>query len=287
VGERTSIGWCHHTFNPWWGCHKVDPCCDRCYAESGAKRYGWDIWGKDAPRRFFDDDHFKQPLKWNKEAEAAGERRRVFCASYADVCEDRRDLDVWREKLWDLIRATPWLDWLLLTKRPQHLKKLVPPDILKRCWIGVTAGTQKGWDTRVPYLLEIDCAVRFVSVEPMLEPVKMAEEQGRSIDWVIIGGESGGRFKVRPFLVNAARDLVHECSKYSIATFFKQMGSRTLDAHDVGLDGTTEPWPVGTNRVQAAGSELVQIRLKHPKGEDMSQWPEDLRIQEFPRARAA
>jgi len=84
------------------------------------------VWGPNANRRFFGDQHWAEPVKWHSEALAVGQRRRVFCASMADVFEDRRELDEWREKLWGLIDATPQLDWLLLTKRPEMVRRLVP-----------------------------------------------------------------------------------------------------------------------------------------------------------------
>src|SRR5262245_39758568 len=123
MGKTTAISWAHHTFNPWWGCVEVSPACDFCYARTWAARRGHAVWGKDAPRRFFGDNLWRQPLAWNRAAARAGERRRVFCASMADVLEQRSDavgerMEAERSRLWGLIRATPYLDWLLLSKRP-------------------------------------------------------------------------------------------------------------------------------------------------------------------------
>jgi hypothetical protein len=103
MGKNSHIEWTHHTFNPWWGCAKVSPACEHCYAESWAKRVGSNVWGRKAPRRFFGDEHWRQPLAWNAEAARRKSRARVFCASMADVFEDRRDLDASRERLWGLI----------------------------------------------------------------------------------------------------------------------------------------------------------------------------------------
>ncbi len=105
MGEQTSIGWCHHTFNPWWGCVEVSPACDHCYARVWAAFTGHAVWGKDAPRRFFGDEHWDEPFRWNRKAQGAGERRRVFCASMADVFEERSDalgqqLITARARLW-------------------------------------------------------------------------------------------------------------------------------------------------------------------------------------------
>src|SRR5712671_6808752 len=121
MAKNSSIEWTDHTFNPWWGCSKVSPGCNNCYAETWAKRVGEKIWGKDEPRRFFTDKHWDEPLKWNDEALSSGTRRRVFCASMADVFEQRTDLNPWRARLWKLTEETPKLDWLLLTKRPENI----------------------------------------------------------------------------------------------------------------------------------------------------------------------
>src|SRR5438067_252241 len=110
---------------PWWGCAKVSPACTNCYAETLVNRFGGAIWGVKGQRRFFGDVHWKEPKRWDAEAERTKTRYRVFCASMSDVFEDRRDLDSERSKLWTLIEETKFLDWLLLTKRPQFVQKLV------------------------------------------------------------------------------------------------------------------------------------------------------------------
>ncbi len=126
MGKDTAISWCHHTFNPWHGCEKVSPGCANCYAEAFSKRIGRDIWGRGKPRRFFGDKHWAEPRKWNEDAMRAGERRRVFCASMADVFEADGSLVAHRERLWLLIESTPHLDWLLLTKRPENAAGMAP-----------------------------------------------------------------------------------------------------------------------------------------------------------------
>src|ERR1700719_3859010 len=128
MAQNSSIEWTDHTFHPWWGCSKVSPACDNCYAELWAKRMGQQVWGNAAPRRFFSDAHWNEPLTWNDDADAAGQRKRVFCASMADVFERRAELNPQRTRLWQLIEETPSLDWLLLTKRPQNIAKMVPWD---------------------------------------------------------------------------------------------------------------------------------------------------------------
>src|SRR5262245_18137233 len=124
MGADSKIEWCHHTFNAFVGCTKVSPACDHCYAEAWAKRAGHpELWAGE--RRRTSAENWKQPLKWDKAAARTGERHRVFCASLADVF-DNQVPDVWRTDLWKLIDLTPNLDWLLLTKRPQNIAKMLP-----------------------------------------------------------------------------------------------------------------------------------------------------------------
>jgi protein gp37 len=222
MAKDSRIEWTHHTFNPWWGCAKVSPACAHCYAESWARRLGSNLWGREASRRFFDRDHWQQPIRWNKEAKKSGERRRVFCASMADVFEPRAELHEWREALWPLIEETGWLDWLLLTKRPQNVARMVPwkTSWPANIWLGTTAENQKYADIRVPLLAAIPAKIRFVSAEPLLSPISFQAWKG--VDWVIAGGESG--HGARPTDPNWVRSLRDECRRSGIAFHFKQWG---------------------------------------------------------------
>ena len=178
MAENTAIEWTDHTFNPWEGCQKVAPECDNCYAETWNERFhGGENWGPKAPRRRTSAQNWNKPRRWNREAEAFhtthGRRQRVFCASLADVFDNAVD-PAWRADLFDLIRATPNLDWLLLTKRPQNMVRMLPDDWgdgWAHVWLGTSAGSQKTADTNIPALLATPAAVRFVSAEPMLGPV--------------------------------------------------------------------------------------------------------------------
>lgn len=121
MAETTGISWCDSTFNPFIGCTKVSPGCDHCYAEALMdKRWHKVQWGAGQPRQRTSAANWKQPLKWEREAAAFmaehGRRRRVFCASLADVFDNEVPSE-WRADLFALIRATPNLDWLVLTKR--------------------------------------------------------------------------------------------------------------------------------------------------------------------------
>lgn len=318
---ETSIEWTTgpngepgYTFNPWWGCEKISPGCAHCYAEAWAKRTGKNVWGASADRRFFGPKHWGEPRKWAAAAAKAGQRRKVFCASMADVFEDRADLEPERQKLWKLIRETAalksdgspvlpenraeamrvgvWgLDWLLLTKRPENILRMCPPDVLQLVWAGTTVEDQPRGDARVLDLVKVQGArVRFLSVEPQLGPVKIRptwlgwtgkrsglphplsralESLGDlpGVDWVIVGGESGPGS--RPFDLAWARSIVAQCRDAGVPVFVKQLGAKP---ESVTLDFDHE-----------RGPEVVEpLRLKDAKGGDPLEWPKDLRVREFP-----
>ena len=232
MAQDSKIEWTHHTFNPWWGCRKVSPACLHCYAETWARRLGLELWGKESSRRFFQDNYWNQPLKWNRDAERAGTRRRVFCASMADVFEGRSELSPWRARLWPLIEATPWLDWLLLTKRIHNVARMVPWGTAwpENVWLGTTAENQRWADRRIPILLDLPARVRFVSAEPLLGPISLEKWMPRRkssrnaprLHWLIAGGESGhGARPTHPEWIRVLRD---QCQSSGIAFHFKQWG---------------------------------------------------------------
>lgn len=251
MAENSNIEWTDHTFNPWRGCTKVSPACENCYAETMSKRNPGvlGVWGKYGTRVIASETMWQQPLTWNRKAEAEGVRRKVFCASLADVFEGNDTLPdntyhairAARIRLFQLIDATPNLDWLLLTKRP-HLVQPILDDIshgngdawslknMPNVWLGTTVENQEWADKRIPELIKVPAAVRFLSVEPMLGPVDIDVAQhldnlnrGREIiDWVICGGESGS--KARPMQPDWARSLRDQCNVAGVPFFFKQWG---------------------------------------------------------------
>lgn len=256
MGERSSIEWTDHTFNPWWGCQRVSPACQHCYAEAFAKRTGHDVWGgANSDRRFFGDAHWREPLRWDDRAAKAGRPALVFCASMADVFEDRRDLDEHRARLWELVAETPNLIWLLLTKRPECVLELVPDGWRRstslvagnmtvhhpsrwpgNVWLGTTVEDQRRSDERIPHLVEIPAPVRFLSCEPLLGPVDLGvwlHVDGACslectwcatppIGWVIAGGESGNG--ARPMHPDWARSLRDQTAAADVPFLFKQWG---------------------------------------------------------------
>lgn len=239
MGENSDIEWTHHTFNPWWGCHKVSPGCKNCYAEALDHRLGNDEhWGLHAPRKFFGDKHWNNPLRWDRAAAQAGERHRVFCASVADVFEDRPDLVEHRERLWKLIAQTTHLDWLLLTKRPENFGKMLPwgDAPWANVWLGASAENQEYADLRLPILRATPAAIRFVSYEPALEAVNFAPLL-TDIAWLIAGSESGPGARAGDMAWYA--DVQKQCETYGVKFFLKQHVEGTKKISLPMIDGKT------------------------------------------------
>ncbi len=178
MGSETKIEWAHNTFNPWTGCTKVSPGCSNCYAEGWAKRSGVVKWGKGEPRRRTSPANWRDPIKWSARAEKAGIRERVFSASLADVFDPEAPQE-WRDDLFALIRKTPWLDWLLLSKRiglleHDQIMATLPKDWgtgYPNVWLGATVENQAMADLRVAALLKIPAVIHFLSMEPLLGEV--------------------------------------------------------------------------------------------------------------------
>jgi protein gp37 len=229
MAKDTRIAWCRHTFNTWWGCVEVSPGCDNCYARKLAERFGFAIWGKDAPRRFFGDQHWQEPRAWNRQAARQGQRRRVFCASMADVLEERTDAvgerqDAERERLWRLIEETPWLDWLFLTKRPQFYRRIPKPILaLPNVWPGTTVESAD-YLWRADELVRLDCAGRrWVSYEPALGLVDFGDRLGPGrIEWIVFGGESGSEYRERLLDLVWLEAVAAQCTATGTALFVKQ-----------------------------------------------------------------
>ena len=289
MGETTGITWTDHTFNPWMGCAKISPGCTNCYAERDAARWKLAKWGASEPRKRTSTAYWKQPATWNRKNEALGVRTKVFCASFADVFEDHRDLPPWRAALWPIIEATPFLDWLILTKRPENVVDMVPQKWLldgfpPNYWPGITVEDQEA-TKRIPFLQKWKGGgPRWISAEPLLEPLRLDEFlevpcnclipalegagqhspacsifKGPAFDWIIVGGESGPSTQaVRPFSIEWARDILAQVRTWGKdrarrpAFFLKQLG-------------------------QAAGEGFKTLAT----------FPEDLQVQEFPTERIA
>ena len=270
MAENSKIEWTDHTVNFWWGCAKVSPACANCYAESQAARFYAGNWGPDAQRRARVTQARNEALRYERRAVAEGRRFRVFTNSMSDFFEDRRDLDAARLEALDTIRQTPHLDWLILTKRPEKILDLLgraqkmaqqqeglrshaenamtewlgwwlcekaPSNV----WLGTTAEDQERADLRIPALLQVPAAVRFLSCEPLLGPVDLEHlqmpeghpcetrtgfyewsEDAPDLHWVIAGGESGSH--ARPMHPDWARGLRDQCAAAGVPFLFKQWG---------------------------------------------------------------
>lgn len=224
MADTTEISWTDSTFNPWWGCSKVGPGCDHCYAEALDHRTGGDHWGPRKTPRAMSEDNWRKPARWNRQAEANGTRRRVFCGSMCDWA-DKNAPDGQRERLWDLIRSTPGLDWQLLTKRAPNIAGCLPADWgtgYENVWCGVTVEDRKHGLPRIQHLLSVPARVRFLSVEPLLEDIGDIDLTG--ISWVIVGGESGPA--ARPMDAAWVESIRRQCQAAGVAFFFKQWGGR-------------------------------------------------------------
>jgi protein gp37 len=266
MAETSKISWTHATFNPWRGCTKVSPGCANCYAEAQSKRNPkvLGVWGDKGTRVIAGEDYWRQPVKWNAAAGERGERMRVFCASLADWLEDRPELADPRRRLAKLIRQTPNLDWLLLTKRPWNLNDAAGlmdwelDGIPDNVWLGVSVENREHGLPRIDAIRRVMATVRFLSIEPLLEDLGPVDLTG--IHWVIIGGESGPH--ARPCNLAWIRSLVKQCEAAGVACFVKQLGGKPVE--DAGF-----PAP-------------CKVRLLDRKGGDMDEWPRDLRVQQFP-----
>lgn len=237
MSANSSIEWTHHTFNPWWGCVRVSPGCEHCYAETMSSRYGHRVWGppKTTERRLFGEAHWVDPFKWNESAQREGIRHRVFCASMADVFESHHGVVAARARLWQTIEQTPWLDWLLLTKRPENLVAFLPAAWLDtpqpNVWLGTSVEDPVRASLRIPILRDVPATVRFLSCEPLLDD--LGDIDLSDIHWVIVGGESGPG--ARAMEMEWARGLRVRCSLAGAQFFFKQSG--TVLARHLGMAG--------------------------------------------------
>ena len=282
MAEKSAIEWTDATFNPWWGCTKVSPGCDHCYAERDAGRYQPErkLWGVDADRRFFGEDHWHAPTVWERKAIREDRRIRVFCASMADVFDNHPALPDVREMLWDLIRRTPHLDWLILTKRIGNVERMLPKDWgggYQNVWLGISVVNQTEADRDIPKLVGTPAKTRFLSCEPLLGPIDLEYPKSLfphgpsyccsgvdcgcmgqpidapliwNIDWVIVGGESGPRS--RPMELGWARTLQIQCEIHRVEFFMKQLS-----------------------------------QVLSPSFKDFSLFPRDLQVREWPQASAS
>lgn len=322
MADVSKIAWTRSTFNGWVGCTKVSPGCDHCYASVSTPTRTLGVqWGAGQPRRRTSESNWRGPLKWNHRAREEANSGKVlpsweriwnrpgfwpvFCSSLADVFDNEVDPE-WRADLFRLIRATPNLTWLLLTKRIGNANSMIAAALSNEdighsvefalwpwpnVWLGATIVDQAEADRDIPKLLAVPAAKRFVSYEPALGLVEwrfafadlrtacchvcgfrtnqvggLCPNDGATLrgdiglDWIIVGGESDQPgMKARPFDIAWARSTVRQCKAAGVPVFFKQGGSHVI------FDGK-------------------RMELRNRSGADLSEFPADIQVQEFPNA---
>ncbi len=294
MGDKTGIAWTDATWNPIVGCSVVSPGCANCYAmkEAGGRmRHTTAYRGLTTGSRAgpvwnglvrLIDDRLSQPIRWARP-------RRIFVNSMGDLFHEAVP-DDWILDVLAVTRLTPHHQYQILTKRASRMdlfmNKLgrnlivleaameriatmfdVSVGLLKvswplpNVWFGVSAEDQERWKERRLHLRCTPAAIRFVSVEPQLGPIRLAEHDDIDLSWlhwVIAGGESGPVDVARLFDIRWATDLSVECSQAGIPFFLKQLGSNFTPR----------------------GGLLSNVH--HRKGADPDEWPVSLRIQEYP-----
>lgn len=278
MGKETGIKWTDSTYNSWWGCTKVGPACDHCYAEGVDKRTGENHWGHGAPRRLLSEHARNEPYRWQKQADKFeaehGRRRRVFTLSMGDLF-DNEVPDVWRREHFETMLACDKLEWQICTKRVSNVIKMMPalwrysePTIIpdddgdggyvggwpQHIGLLITIVTQAEADRDVPRLLELK--KRFgipwvgISYEPAQEgidwmPYVDGTNYDAALDWIIFGGKSGRDWNDRPFSLDWAWSTAEQCSWASCAFFMKQVAAfRPTDAM-IPADLMIREWPKG------------------------------------------
>jgi protein gp37 len=193
---------------------------------------------------------WNRPKRWNREAEALRIPARVFCASLADVFEDAPGPNLWRHSVWELIRQTRWLDWQLLTKRPENIERMLPDDwedniwgFYPNVWLGTSIERNEVAE-RSTILTDIPAWVHFISYEPAIGPGDEIPLEG--IEWMIVGGESGPKF--RPMDLTWARDMQNRCRDESVAYFFKQNSARRTEMGINALGAIYRDYPATWDR---------------------------------------
>jgi protein gp37 len=244
VGDKTKIAWCDATLSPWIGCMQCSPGCDRCYAKGIADRFYKDVtWGPDASKWRMVKTFHQRAMALERKAVRIGRPLFVF----PSMCDPFYGPEGFENSFWrNVANETPHLVWLLLTKRPKRIDAGLWP---RNVWLGVSVEFQAWADLRIPVLLRKPCAVRFVSVEPMLGPVDLWRmpliadrgygwanplqgthpdlcadgKRGPKIDWVICGGESGSGARMMEKIW--VMELASQCASVGTPFWFKQWGA--------------------------------------------------------------
>lgn len=245
MGKESKIGWTNATYNPFWGCHKISEGCRYCYAERLMSRY--DKIFRDIQKT--SDKTFNAPLTWK-------DPKMIFTCSLSDFFLP--EADTWRPAIWDIIKKTPQHTYQILTKRPERILQCLPPDWdngYTNVWLGVSAENQKRADERIPILLSIPAFLKWISAEPLLESINLSAYI-TNLQWVVVGGESGYDFNFSECKIQWIEDVINQCQKNNVPVFVKQLGCYLK----------------------------IILGLKDWKGEDINEFPLNLRIRQFPES---
>lgn len=253
MGAKTAILWTDATHNFWIGCTEVTDACDNCYARTLAERYGWAVWGNGEPRYLTSLANRRKPLAWDKTAlTELGRKRRVFSFSLADVF-DTEVPEEWRTDFFQLVHQTQNTYWQFLTKRASVPRRYAGQYDADKVWLGTSLGSDK--DMHMAYeIVKAPALLHWISYEPAIGPLNVYDLP-EQIKWLVIGGESG--HGARPFNIEWALSAVEACKDLGVSVFVKQLGLHPK------LNGV--PYPVSDSH-----------------GKILSEWPEALRVQEFP-----
>ncbi len=270
MSKASKIEWTDATWNPWHGCHKVSPGCKNCYMFREKKQYG-----QDPNLVVRSKTKFTDPLKWK-------EPRLIFTCSWSDWLIE--EADAWREEAYDVIRRTPHHTYQILTKRIERAAGRVPVPPLPNVWLGVSVES-RAYLSRIDLLRQTPAAVRFLSLEPLLEDLGKLDLSG--IDWVIVGGESGPG--ARPCDIADIRSLVRQCKAAGVRCFIKQLGAKPFEDRNPPEANVTmkirDEQEIAAAAVVLGGylENFYTFALRDKKGGDPSEWPEDLRVREMPK----
>lgn len=315
MAEQTKIQWCDHSASPWHGCSKVHEGCDHCYAEAQSVRNPstLGVWGDDGTR-IKSKSFISNLRKWNKLGESLGRVQSVF-PSICDPFEDRPELKPWRHEMFEEIDGLPWVRLLLLTKRPENIRRMWPqygppksedisrlgkPLHRENVWLGASVSNQPTADKQIPELLKCRdlSPIIFVSAEPLLGPINLAQAgleirmptldgpDEVNLDWIIVGGESG--HGARSCDIAWIRSIRDQCKAAGVACFVKQLGAYPIvksgDKDDHGWSRELIPLMVTADESSAHPDIPVAYaaKLNDRKGGKTEEWPEDLRVREFP-----
>lgn len=279
MSDNTAIEWADATWNPITGCSIVSPGCANCYAmrlAGGRLRHhptragltkmsnAGPVWTGEVR---FNESVLDQPLRWRRP-------RRIFVCAHGDLFHEAIP-PKWQLLVWATMMRAEHHHFLVLTKRPERMRLFCDANaVLRNVWLGVSVEDQRAADVRIPVLLATPAARRWISAEPLLEAIDLnrrtfvrcpnhdtaygfcMQDCGDWIrlDWVVVGGESGSH--CRECDIRWIRDIVRTCAAAGTPCFVKQLGSHAVNKDVI--------WP------------------SFKKGGDMAQWPEDLRVRQWP-----